>query len=228
MKAKFKNKKIMTAIISLVVVSMVSIGAIYAFLSDSTGTLTNMFSLSDLQTEIEEKVDGDLTKEPRVSNVGKTDALVRVRLSVSNTKLFSDNFGLEGIDPQLTSENWETNWFATTSENKYDTYYYYNGVLEAGTKTSPLFTKILKNDKGTYKDFEFIKNDDGTYTPDNGDIEVLKLLNDISITFYQESIPTKANILVDEKKTTVNAVNADGTLNKDNAKLLWEYFDSQK
>ena len=220
--------------LSLIVVGGILTGTSFAILQDKTGSLTNVFKLQSIDTDIDEEFKGDLTKEPRVVNKDVSDALVRVRLTISNKEIFESNFGLEGIDSDPKSENWQCD----NPDNKYDTLYYYTKVLKAndndpGTDvdvTTPLFTKILKKtEEGTYMDFEFEPNSDGTFSPNDEDIEILKLLNDIEITIYQESIPVHAVITNENgNKEYVNAVDSDGDIIEDKAKQLWEYYDGNK
>ena len=245
------NKKT-TIIISLIIVGMLSVGIGIAFLQDHTQVLTNIFGLASIDTEIEEDiVEGDLTKEPKVVSTDKseTDAMVRIRLNISNVEVFSKYFGLKGIDTAEnnsgTTNNEEgTYWIKdSNSIDKYNAYYYYQHVLqpqgEKHDSTTPLFTQILYKYKenGETKFLPFYVLDDDNQIQGNPvyvlnpDIptdqkekatEALSYLNDITITLYQESVPVKV------KDWNADA-NGDGIIdnNTDHATEIWEYFDSK-
>ncbi len=74
--------------LSLIVVGGILTGTSFAILQDKTGSLTNVFKLQSIDTDIDEEFKGDLTKEPRVVNKDVSDALVRVRLTISNKEIF--------------------------------------------------------------------------------------------------------------------------------------------
>lgn len=227
MNVNFKNKKITTAIIFLIVVGVMALGITVAYLSTHTGSLINKFELGDLDisTELDENVKGDLTKEPLVENTGTSSALVRVRLSIGNKDLFAKNFGLKGIDTVVENVGTsKTGGWQIDGSDKYDAYYYYSTPLKGKTNTNPLFSKILKNVDGTYSEFEFDGNDTDGFTPKNeADIKILQNLNKIGITLYQESVPTKIKT---KDGTTISAIKDDGTVNIDKAKEIFDYFES--
>lgn len=246
------NKKT-TIIISLIIVGMLSVGIGIAFLQDHTQVLTNIFGLASIDTEIDEDiVDGDLTKAPKVVSTDKseTDAMVRMRLNISNVEVFSKYFGLKGID--TVEDDSGTNsyisdgkyWKVGDGENdRYNAYYYYQHVLqpqgEGHDSTNPLFTQILYKyeDNGITKFLPFYVLDDDNQSQENPDYvlnpeipedqmekakEALSYLNDITITLYQESVPVKVNDWNADE-------NGDGIIDSyDNAIEIWEYFDSEE
>lgn len=247
------NKKT-TIIISLIIVGMLSVGIGIAFLQDHTQVLTNIFGLASIDTEIKENiVHGDLTKAPKVVSTDKseTDAMVRMRLNISNVKVFSEYFGLKGID--TVEGNSGTNsdipdgmyWEIEDGENdRYNAYYYYQHVLqpkdEGHDSTNPLFTQILYKyeDGGDTKFLPFYVLDNDNQSQENSDyvlnpnipdnqkervMEALSYLNDITITLYQESVPVKV------KDWNADA-NGDGIIDHDtdHATEIWEYFDSKE
>lgn len=212
---KIRNKKFTSIVLSSILVATLCFGVTIAYLQDQTSTLTNSFDIGSIHTDIGEDTNGtDLTKKPYVINKDKTDVLVRMRLTISNVESFTKYFGLEGIDTQSNS-----NWVCSNSEQKYNTYYYYNDVLkgdldlsdEEKVTTTPLFTKILIKEGTGFREAEI-----------PGDKEILKHLEESEITIYQESIPTVAYINGQE----INAVNADGELIPDKVRQLWNYFDN--
>lgn len=233
------NKKT-TIIISLIIVGMLSVGIGIAFLQDHTQVLTNIFGLASIDTEINEHiVEGDLTKEPKVVSTDKseTDAMVRMRLNISNVEVFSKYFGLKGIDTvDSRCDGWKID---TNAEDRYNAYYYYQNVLKPNSSTNPLFTQILYKyvNNGETKFLPFYVLDDDNQIQGNpvyvlnSDIPIdqqkrardaLSHLNDITITLYQESVPVKV------KDWNADA-NGDDIIdnNTDHDTEIWEYFDSK-
>lgn len=230
------NKKT-TIIISLIIVGMLSVGIGIAFLQDHTQVLTNIFGLASIDTEIKEDiVQGDLTKIPKVVSTDKseTDAMVRMRLNISNVEVFSKYFGLKGIDTEDSScDGWEKD---TNSTDKYNAYYYYQNVLKPNSSTTALFTQILYKYEGNgeteFLPFYVLNSDNQT----QGDpvyvlnpeiqrdkaLEALSYLNDITITLYQESVPVKVKDWnADRDDNGIIDPNGDAT-------AIWEYFDSEE
>ena len=234
------NKRIA---ISLILVSFIAIGSTLAYLFDVTDLVTNTFTRMSIHTEIEEDENmTNLTKNPSVVNTDITDVLVRVRLSITGKAIFEENFGLAGIDDVYTSvfvdeektkpasamSYWSID---TDSSDKYDCYYYYKSVLK-GTenngvtqyRTEPLFDKILKktnNETDPYVEFAF--NADNT-AANKGDIEILKNLNSIEITVYQESVPV---IITKDDGTVLNAnTDNNGEIDIGIAKQIFTYLES--
>lgn len=232
------NKKIM---ISLILVGFIAVGSTLAYLFDISDLVTNTFSRASIHTEIDEDTSKtDLTKNPSVVNTDVTDVIVRVRLSISNKELFEEHFGLAGIDDHyditegLTGKDNKSYWIMEPGDgDRYDCYYYYGFVLKGEEtdssenitrhQTEPLFDKILKkNEDGSYT--KFVYNDDGSIA-NSDDIEILKYLNDIDITIYQESVPVT---VTKDNDTELNA-DKDNDGKVDNigiAKQIFEYFES--
>ena len=137
-----KNKLSKKVIISLILVGFIAVGSTLAYLFDISDVVRNTFSRASIHTKIEEDTSRtDLTKNPSVVNTDVTDALVRVRLSISSDEdvdgqsIFEKYFGLAGIDcdyavtEELTEKNNEDYWEKDTSDDRYNCYYYYKKVL---------------------------------------------------------------------------------------------------
>ncbi|BFK22481.1 hypothetical protein F300043A5_07760 [Massilimicrobiota timonensis] len=236
MKNILKNKLSKKIIISLVLVLCIGVGGTMAYLTGFTDTVVNMFTKASIDTEIDEDTSKtDLTKNPSVINKDVTDALVRVRLSISSDEvedqsIFEKYFGLAGIDAfyqtenvsytgQRTSEYWKQ-----VGDDRYNCYYYYKKVLTGingdNPETEPLFDKILKNDKGTYTVFY---DDDGKLIDPDKNKEILKYLNSIEITVYQESVPTK---ITTKNGNVLNAdPNGDDIINDEEMNTVYSIFD---
>ena len=246
MKSKKTNKTI-TIIISLLVISVLGVSLSFALLKDEAGTLINNFKPADIDTEIEENNNGaDLSKAPsvKIGEKFKTDSIVRMHLSISNVDEFEQYFGLKGIDTKEDNSGIKVNdegtyWIKdSNSDNRYDSYYYYMGILsldsnEGSTSTSPLFSQILYHkDENTYVPF-FVEDTEnpGTYiineeTGLNSEKakKILSVLSNIEITIYQETMPEEFSI--GETKYDADS-NDDGIVdNIGNALNIWNYFDT--
>lgn len=235
-----KNKLNKKIAISLILVCLIAIGSTLAYLFDISSLVTNTFTRASIHTEIKEDDEmTNLTKNPSVVNTDVTDVLVRVRLSITGKDIFEENFGLAGIDDVYTSvftDDTKQNpaqafsYWVKESEtsDRYDCYYYYKSVLkgkdgETTHSTEPLFDKILKkieNPTDPYVEFEF-KDDESVVYPE--DVEILKKLESIEITVYQESVPTK---ITTKDGRTLNAVKQDGFVDIGVAKEIFAYFGS--
>lgn len=233
-----------TRIISLMVLLVIVSATTIAFLQDYTGTITNSFSLKNIQTEIEENIHStSLTKAPFVENTGDTDVMVRVRLEISGD--FS-KFALAGIDTNyvvgydglknlLRDDFIECGKFTTdddcfdfwisdikSDETKYSCYYYYKNVLKAKNTTQPLFDKILLR----LADGKYIAYDSDDIT-DSQKTEFADLEN-IQISLYQESVP----VVLKDDDTTYNADENDNGIidafeedgNSSAKNYIWDYF----
>lgn len=87
-------------------------------------------------------------------------------------------------------------------------FYYYQGVVAKDGSTEPIFTTV----KG-------ITEADGKIKDEFKDV-----VSEFDITIYQEAVQASAS-LADDK--WVEALDADGSFNWDNAKMIWDYYDSQ-
>lgn len=182
-------------------------------LSSSVGnSLTNSFTLGSVDTEIDEPDptvdDSHIDKAPYVKNIGTNSALVRMRVTISPTEL-KEKYGINleiNDDKYVYNEN-EDSWKNTDNYwiLRDDGYYYYTGVIDSLEQTEPLFTKVTGN----------------KIIDDNGGI--IKELEGLEIAVYYDSIQ---NVARADDGTEIIA-NTGNILNDQNAKDLWEIFDSQ-
>lgn len=138
MKEFLKMKRTKVMLLSVIMILVCSTGlTTLALLKSKTEPLTNEFSIGNVTTEIEEKFEKTsestvFKKEPVVTNTGKNDCYVRVRVSASPQE-------------QLDITGWDTtNW----KYNASDDFYYYQKALKApkgevpGESTTALFTTV--------------------------------------------------------------------------------------
>lgn len=112
-----------------------SFGVTFALLKSQSNSLTNTFVPGSVETEIDEpdpKPSGnDIEKKPAIKNTGKSDALVRAKVTLSPSEL------VEKLKIELAySKDW------TLAD---DGYYYYSKILHPNETTTPLFTKVTGN-----------------------------------------------------------------------------------
>lgn len=130
---KTMNKKLKIVLASLLLVMTVFAGLTLADLLEKANSLTNTFTIGSIDTEIEEDppavVDSKISKQPKIKNTGKNDALVRARVTVSPQSII-DEFG---IVLEMNTAHWTDGG---------DGYWYYNDLLKPSELTEPLFNSV--------------------------------------------------------------------------------------
>ena len=131
-----KNRKLLTVIIAAILCMTVSIGIALAYFTDYEsargGAVLNLTG----QTEIEEEVK-DNQKIVKISNIGKTDMIVRVMV-----------YGDERYLDVPEAENWKKGS---------DGAYYYTSILKPGKSTEPeLLANIKEHKAGDESTFDVI------------------------------------------------------------------------
>ena len=175
MKKFFKSHvKLCIAVLAL---SLVTVGATLALMVSQSNSVTNQFTAADIDTEIQEVLDDDMTKQVSITNQGPSDAYVRARIMVSGVK--STDVVVVGNASEATESdkvylvmqnNGESSgkWTKEDGNNSSysDDFYYYLAVLP-GTdsqsspeqrETSDLLTKVvlgsdLQNDQDFLANF---------------------------------------------------------------------------
>lgn len=79
-----------------------------------------------------------LSKIPTVENIGKNPAYIRATVTMHYKKGGVEINLPEGVEEAAVNYNSE-NWYMVEGD---DTYYYFNGALESGKSTAPLFTVV--------------------------------------------------------------------------------------
>lgn len=134
---KTMNKKLKIVLASLLLVMTVFAGLTLADLLEQANSLTNTFTIGSIDTEIEEVppsvVNSEISKQPKIKNTGKNDALVRARVTVSPQSII-DEFD---IRLEMNTRYWTDGG---------DGYWYYNDLLKPSELTEPLFTSVEGND----------------------------------------------------------------------------------
>ena len=178
MKPLFKSKiSLWASVLALVVV--IGIGATLALMASPSNSVTNSFSVADIDTEIEENIT-DGNKQVSIKNHGPSDAYVRARIMVSgvnpeNVEIVSKEPAEGDVvadtvylvmqnngtgDKQWTKEDSDTNG------NYSDDFYYYLDVLTKDESSKNLLEKVVLGSNLQKEDF----------------------LNTFSVTIYHESV----------------------------------------
>lgn len=193
MKPLFKTKRMLTATL-LALVMMVAVGATLALMASSPQFLTNTFAAADVDTDVDENTDGANVKTVWVENNGKSPVYVRARIMVSGV----DPKQIEIVDSEEEAEKeavdnptmlflvmpnvkngancWQQVGEDISKDNK-DGFYYYLGVLQPGTSTSNLMTKVIIGDK--LRDSLLVKDEETGKTD---------FVDTFNITIYHESV----------------------------------------
>lgn len=139
MKKCFKkiNGKISVAAL-LFAVALAGIFGTVAFTMANTGQVTNWFFAADHSTSIEEHVDGELNKDVRVKNNGKSDAFIRVRIVVSPR----EKVELVYAKNAFNQESADGYWIADLSEVTGEGYYYFSEEVPYGEATTQLLDAV--------------------------------------------------------------------------------------
>ena len=153
MKKFFKNHaKLCIAVLAL---SLVTVGATLALMVSQSNSVTNQFTAADIDTEIQEVLDDDMTKQVSITNQGRSDAYVRARIMVSGVKttdvVITDAVPttVESGKVYLVMQNNGTDsskWTKESSTNNgtySDDYYYYLDVLSKNESTNKLLEKVV-------------------------------------------------------------------------------------
>lgn len=83
MKRKKQTVKPSALLVSLLLLLTVTIGGTLAFLLDSSGPITNVFTPSKVTTEVEEEFDGKVKKNVKIQNTGDTAAWIRAAVVIT-------------------------------------------------------------------------------------------------------------------------------------------------
>lgn len=192
------NKKYLLVGISLLL--CLTIGVTFALSRETSNTLLNKFLVGSLESEIiEEKpevTDGKIDKNPKVVNTGSTNALLRVRITVSPEELWTPNGVNNILSLDINNDKWTYQ----------DGYYYYQDILKPGESNSvDVFKEVTLNAQSGYESIKDLLEDKGKF----------------NIAIYQETIATKAT---DGSGDEISAI-VDGKFNSDKANQVWDIYE---
>lgn len=197
----FKTIKMKVALLALLGITIAGVGITYAYLKTQTSELKNNFTVGEITTEIEEdpKVEGStIKKDPKVTNHGASDSIIRMRVSVSPKKIADYLATNKGI-------NYDTNtWYY----NETDGFWYYQGIVATNASTTSLFTEVT-----------------GLLDKDGKIIEEFKNVDNFEITLYQEAVQAK---VWDKDGNALQAFDENGVYNQEKAMAIWKNYQGTK
>lgn len=153
MKKFFKtHAKLCIAVLAL---ALVTVGGTLALMAVSSNSVINSFTAASIDTEIEEGVGGEETKQVSITNKGPSDAYVRARIMVSGVE--KDQVKIVSEEPTNVDENKvylvmpnneDTNgkWCKeqkSDNDEYSDKFYYYLGVVKPSDPTENLLEKVV-------------------------------------------------------------------------------------
>lgn len=115
-KRNASRKKTWTLMICLALLAGLAVGGTLAWLTSSTGSVVNTFTVGNVGGKVEEDFDGTFKKNVNVTNTGDVDAYIRVKLVTYRVNNQGEHIGGTATIPDFPlGENWV----------KYDDGYYY-------------------------------------------------------------------------------------------------------
>ena len=149
------NKKAVTLLISLLLLTGLVIGGTLAALIDDTEPVVNEFTPSKVGSSVDEEFDGEVKKNVNVTNTGDIAAYVRVRLVTYRVNDQGQRIGGEAAIPAFTPGN---GWV------KNGDYYYYTSPVAPGAKPDAnLIDQITLYDSRDQLLFRFEKRQERFY-----------------------------------------------------------------
>lgn len=190
-----KHAKLCIAVLAL---ALVTVGGTLALMLVSSNIVTNNFTAADIDTEIEEVLGSDMSKQVSIINQGPSDAYVRARIMVSgfnasagtadpidltfaNTVEEAEDMVKNGrmvclVMPNVSNEEQESKWYYDDQHSVTLTdFYYYLDVLpgtESGATVDERKTPELLQKVVLSEDLE----------------QDQEFLEKFSVTIYHESV----------------------------------------
>lgn len=130
---KSNKKKLITLVVSLVVLSALVIGGTIMFLQDKTEEVTNTFNPSEVTCEINEDFDGTSKKNVTVTSTSDIDAYLRAAIVVNWVDDAGNILGQPVGDDEYVITGKSAKW-----EQGSDGYYYYTDKVAPGGTTENL------------------------------------------------------------------------------------------
>lgn len=158
-----QKKSLFTMLIALCLVGAVMVGATVAYLSDSTDTLNNVFTVGNVEIEIDEpdwdeenaknlEYGAEIAKDPQITNTGKNDAFVVMEVTGMN------NMSQNGFSVDFDTNNWvriDTNGEIASDNTLVDGFYMYKSLVAVNDVTAPLFEKVVFEGEEVQGEVEF-------------------------------------------------------------------------
>lgn len=125
------GRKYFLLIVSLLLISVLTIGGTFAWLSFKTGPVNNSFAKGSVPIVPEEKLDGQVKKSVTIQNTGNFPALIRLSITANRIDEAGNIIGGDPIFLPVNSNDWDC----------VNGFYYYKGIVQPNGETSNLFTQ---------------------------------------------------------------------------------------
>ena len=119
------TKRLSTLLLSVILVVTIAVGGTVAYLVTQDEPITNTFTPSHVNCEVTENFNGTVKSNVNVTNIGDTEAYIRVKLVTYRVNKNGQHIGGTATLPSFTLG---TNWM------KFGDYYYYTLPVKSGEK----------------------------------------------------------------------------------------------
>lgn len=139
---KYDRKKLSVGLLSLLVVLACAVSGTLAWISTTSGTVTNTFTPAKVTTEVDENIEGPTKKNVAITNTGDVDAYIRAAIVVN----LVDEAG--NVSAQQPVRGDDKDYIFELAENSgwnlgSDDYYYYESKV-APNKTTEILLKQVQ------------------------------------------------------------------------------------
>ena len=176
------KKKIVSLCLCVALLAVAVIGGTLAYFTDTTEVKTNVFTVGDVEIKLDEpeweepetvEPGIEYSKDPTVTNIGTSDAWVRINVTLSDWAAFKTAAAKHNITDLSTifADHDATKWtrVSITEDSEKDTVtysYLFNEILAAEEDTGALFTSVTVPAAFDNDDMEAIAGEDGKFTID--------------------------------------------------------------
>ena len=132
------NKKLLTLLVSFLVIAVFAVGGTVAFLYTTDGPKTNVFTPSQVTTKVEETISGTTKSNVMIKNTGDTDAWIRAYVVITWQDKDGNVYGQMPVKgTHYTDWNLGNNWIPGE-----DGFYYYKKPVAPDGMTDVLIASI--------------------------------------------------------------------------------------
>lgn len=140
MKRKKQTVKPSALLVSLLLLLTVTVGGTLAFLLDSSGPITNVFTPSQVTTKVDESFNGSVKSNVRIRNTGDTAAWIRAAVVITWQDADGNVYGKAPVanEDYTISYDLVSGW-----EKGDDGFYYWTKPVAATSEGEASYTGIL-------------------------------------------------------------------------------------
>lgn len=147
----------MASVLSLALVAVIATGATLAYFTDTTGEVKNVFTVGNVDIDLDEDNWTDdsqimpgirITKEPYVKNIGKNDAYVRVKVTFNKwdtiSKFATNGAFNDSIVKDFAGDKWDVSPSVVENNNEATYTLIYKGVMPVGSEVKHVIFKGIE------------------------------------------------------------------------------------